>query len=114
MAKHPPNEDEVFNAESKIKLEKAHKIADRPDEFAKLFCKVAKEQTIVQDMINDMIRKALNTDVSSRGALQGLIQVAYKEDWKAFVKSAWGKIALVVWTLITALISAWIGSHFGK
>jgi hypothetical protein len=109
----PEPELEVFDFASKLKLDKTHDLLDRPEKFAKFFVDVSIAQTAIQNRINEMIRKALKDDNDSKKALIELIKSAQKEDWRAFVKSAWGKVALGIWTLIVALFSAWMG-HIWK
>lgn len=109
----PPAQDgEVFDAPAKLKLDKAHDLVDRPEKFAKLFCDVAKNQVSVQALIKEMIRESVATDPKSREALLGLIRQALREDWKTWVRSAWGKAGLALWTAGTLALGAWINSMF--
>lgn len=108
----PAQQDEVFDAPSKLKLEKAHDVLDRPEKFAKLFCDVAKNQVSVQALIKDMIRDSLNNDTKARESLLGLIRHAMREDWRVWLRSAWGKAGLALWTVATIGLGAWINSLF--
>lgn len=93
------------------KLDTAFKLADRPEEFAKLFCTVAKEQTSVKNQIIDILKEILMSDVCARNELKHIIQSVQKEDWRNFVKSAWGKTSLLIWTIVVAFVTAIIGKY---
>lgn len=103
---------ELFDAPSKLKLEKAHDVLDRPEKFAKLFCDVAKNQVSVQTLLKEMIRESLTSDTKSRDALLGLIKQAMRDDWRIWLRSAWGKAGLAIWTVATIALGAWINSIF--
>ena len=112
MAKHSTTEDEIFDADSKLKLETAHKIADRPEEFAKLFCCVADTQNNIRKKLTEILVLSIQHDVPSRKEIKKAIKEIYDEDWRGFLRSVWGKISLVVGILVSALIGAWINSRF--
>lgn len=113
MAKQPKNnEDDIFDADSKLKLDQAYEAIDRPDRFAKIFCKVAEDQVMVQKTINKLIQKALAQDVDSRSALKGIVRQVLKEDWRSFVRSTGGKLAILLWTLAVLFLGAWADKFF--
>lgn len=119
MAKDKPlpapaqQDGEAFDGASKVKLEKAHDLLDRPEKFAKLFCDVAKNQVTVQTLLKEMIREALRGDTESREALMKLIRQAMKEDWRTWARSAWGKVGLAAWTVVTLAIGAYLDTLLG-
>lgn len=118
MAKEKPStsshqqDGEVFDAVSKVKLEKTHDVLDRPEKFAELFCDVAKNQVSVQTLIKDMIRDSLTTDSKARDGLLSLIKQAMNEDWRTWFRSAWGKAGLALWTVATLALGAWLNTLF--
>ena len=95
------------------KLEESYAIVDRADRLAELFCKAAETQISVRQKILDVLKLAIETDAPSREQVKKILKEIHDEDWRMFVKSAWAKIGIVVWTLVTALISAYIG-HIWK
>lgn len=114
MVKKSDNSEKIspLSEQDSKRLAQAYKIADRPEEFAKLFCEVAKEQVSVRELLQKMVREMLETDAKSRQALMGLIRYSYKEDWRHFVRSAWSKVAIAAWTLIVVFVTAWLTSIF--
>jgi hypothetical protein len=43
--------------------------------------------------------------------VKNILLEIYAEDWKSFIRSSLGKIAIFVWTVITLIISAIINSY---
>lgn len=105
-------EDASFNADAQLKLQKTHDTLDRPEKFAELFCDVAKKQVVVQDLLRSMIQKTIQSEESKKH-ITGLIRQINKDEWKSFVRSAWGKVALVVWTVCTIALGAFFDKLFG-
>jgi len=62
------------------KLERAHKLADRPEKFAEMFEQVAKTQTKVKDVLKKEIRDIIGTDTETRGSIKGLVRQTEKEN----------------------------------
>jgi len=89
------------------KLETAFKIADRGEEFAKLFCQVAKDYTSIKDLFIEMMRGLLESDKDARKSLKKIIREVEKEDiW------IWGKkIGFAAWTILILFVGAIINSH---
>jgi hypothetical protein len=106
-------EDAQFDASAPLKLQKVHDAIDRPDKFAEIFVKAAQNQVSVKDLFRTMIRETLNTDVQARDALKGIIKQVNKEDWRSFVRSAWGKVSLVIWTVVTLAIGYLFRKYIG-
>ena len=67
-------------------------------------------------MIIEIIRECLESDVDARKQFKNMIREVESENWKAFLKTTWGRIALGLWTLVviavTAFAEAWFNSHF--
>jgi hypothetical protein len=114
--------DAKFDADAQVKLESAHDLVQRPDKFAEVFVKAAETQTSIKQLIRKEIRESLALDPESRTSLRGLIAEQFKEaeisnrvrhsfpgrvNWRALIKSAWGKIGILVWTVIVALVTGW-------
>jgi Ni,Fe-hydrogenase III large subunit len=106
--------DTKFDADAQVKLESAHDLVQRPDKFAEVFVKAAETQTSIKLLIRKEIKDSLALDPDSRSSLKDLIAEQFREDWRAFVKSAWGKIGLLVWTVIVALVTGWAVHTFLK
>ena len=104
-------DDAQFNADAQIKLEKTHDTIDRPEKFAALFCKVAKEQVAVQELLSKMINRSIQSEESKKH-LTGVIRHINSQEWKSFVRSTGGKTALAIWTVITLFLGAYFGSLF--
>jgi len=107
------DESEVFDSQSKLKLDKTHDILDRPEKFAQFFVKVSKEQTGIQDRINEMIRKAIKEE-DSKKVITELIKSAQKGDWHAFARSIGGKIAFAVWSVALVVITILLQNYLKK
>jgi hypothetical protein len=104
--------DIQFDANAQVKLDAAHDLVQHPDKFAEIFVKAAETQTKIKEYVRKEIKDSLESDSGTRNAMKGLIKEQFKEDWKAFVMSSWGKVSLGVWTLVVAVISAWLGHLF--
>jgi hypothetical protein len=113
-AKKQPDENEVFDASSKLKLDTAHEILQRPDKFAKLFCDAANKQVDIQNTIKKFIKDSLESDIQTRNALKGMIRHENKESWKAFMMSTGGKIGLGIWTIVTILLTVLAERYLGN
>ena len=105
-------DDGAFNADSKLKLEKAHKAIDRPDQFAGLFVNAARTQKNVSDAIKDVVRELLTSDVKSGDALKQIVRDVENENWRGFLKTTWGRIGVAAWTLLVIIATAFINSKF--
>ncbi len=103
---------ELFDSQSKLKLDKTHDVLDRPEKFAKLFCDVARKQVDMQTFLKEVMRELIATDPKARDSLLGLIRQAMKEDWKSWLRSRGGMVIFGIWTLITIAFGAWISSLF--
>lgn len=103
-----PKKDDIFQSDEFLNLKDTQQKVERPDGFAKLFCEAAKSQTAVKDLLKEIIQDLLETDVKAQNVLKRLIQEVFKQDWRAFIKTVWGKFALIAWTAITALIAVLI------
>lgn len=93
-------------------LKKTSAIIDRPEKFAQMFCSVADTQIDIRQKLSSILLLSIQKDIASRDEIKKVLIEIYKEDWRRFVRSAWGKIGFVVWTLFTALFSAWLGTKF--
>ncbi|PIR54711.1 hypothetical protein COU74_03080 [Candidatus Peregrinibacteria bacterium CG10_big_fil_rev_8_21_14_0_10_36_19] len=106
--------DDIFSTEEFLGLKSAQEKIERPDQFAEVFCAAAKTQTSVKDLLRELLQEIIATDPKARESLNGLIKEVFQQDWKAFVRSAWGKFALLSWTLVAAGIGAWVKTLFDK
>lgn len=104
--------DDIFSTEEFLGLKSAQEKIERPDQFAEVFCAAAKTQTSVKNLLRELIQEILATDPKARESLNGLIKEVFQQDWRAFIRSTWGKFALVAWTIIAASLGAWIKSLF--
>lgn len=104
--------DDIFSTDEFISLKTTQEKVERPDQFAELFCKAAETQTSVKDLLKKLLQDIIATDPKARESLNGLIKDVFEQDWKAFVRSAWGKFALIAWTIIAAGLGAWVSSLF--
>ncbi len=103
-----PAQEEVFDAASKVKLDKAHDILDRPEKFAEFFKKVAEDYTPIKTMLTDLMREFILKDSTTREEFKKLVKEAEHEDAmshiKRFGKGVWECIkvfgALVVGYLL--------------
>jgi hypothetical protein len=102
----------LFDADHQLKLNLAHDILQHPDKFAEVFVKAAQTQVSVKQLIRTEIRECLASDVDSIKYLKSLIADHIKEDWKAFLRTWIGKIALLMWTVLVALIGVLVGRLF--
>lgn len=104
--------DDIFTTDEFISLKNTQEKIERPDQFAELFCAAAKTQTSVKDLLRELLQEIIATDPKARESLNGLIKQVFQQDWRAFIRSAWGKFALVTWTVVSVGIGAWIKSLF--
>lgn len=95
------------------KLLHTHEIVDRPEKFAEMFCEVAKTQSAVREKLIEILSSAIQYDVESRKAVKQVLKELHDEDWKHFIRSAWGKIGLALWTAISVAIGIWVKSLIG-
>lgn len=95
------------------KLETAFKLADRGEEFAKLFCDVAKEYTSVKKLLVDTLVEMLESNAKAREALKGIIRELQKEDSMAFLKTIGGKAAAAGWTILVLVAGIFLEKWFG-
>lgn len=86
-------------------FKKTHDIIDRPEKFAEMFTKVADSQTAVRDKLSQILMLSIQHDVPTRQEVKKVLKEIYDEDWKHFIKSAWGKLALLAWTLLVAWLT---------
>jgi len=110
-----PRDTEIIPAlseEDEKRLDRAYKLADRPEEFARLFCEVAGNQTVVQKKIETILKELLNRDIQARESLKKIIKEVEKENFHLWFKSMSGKIGIGIWTLIVVLFTAWVGKFF--
>lgn len=89
-------------------LKHTHEIIDRPEKFASMFCDVAATQNAVREKLVEILTTSIQHDVNARKEVKKVMKELYDEDWRKFVRSAWGKIALVLWTAISTGIGFWI------
>ena len=97
----------ALSEEEAKKLETAYNLADRGEEFAKLFCRVAKEYTAVKELLAEMLEEILNSD--AKEPLKNIVKEVFKEDWKAFMRSTGGRIAFGLWSIGLIVLGAWLG-----
>lgn len=86
-------------------LKKTHDIIDRPEKFAKMFTEVADSQSLVREKLSQILILSIQHDVPTRTEMKKVLKEIYDEDWKHFIKSAWGKLALLGWTLLVAWLT---------
>ena len=86
-------------------LKKTHDIIDRPEKFAEMFTKVADTQNAVREKLSQILILSIQHDVPAREEMKKVLKEIYDEDWKYFIKSAYGKIALLVWTLLVSWLT---------
>ena len=103
----PANEAEVLMA----KFKETHDTIDRPEKFAIMFCSVAESQTAVREKLVSILQTSIKHDVETREQVKNILLEIYAEDWKSFIRSSIGKIAIFVWTVITLIIGAIINSY---
>lgn len=104
--------DVKFDANAQFKVELAHDVVQHPEKFAAIFCKAAESQVSIKELIKKEIRSALENDADSIKFLKAIITKHFKDDWRAFVRTTAGQILLMIWTLLVAFISAWLGRVF--
>lgn len=90
-----------------------HEIVDRPEKFAEMFCNVAQSQSAVRSKLMEVLRTAIQNDVETRREVKKVLKEIYDEDWKKFARSTGGKIAAVVWTLVTLAIGYFFKTYVG-
>lgn len=83
------------------KLLHTHEIVDRPEKFAEMFCTVAESQNAVRQKLIEILRTSIQHDVESRKEIKKVLKEIYDEDWKHFIRSIWGKVAAILWTILT-------------
>ena len=86
-------------------FKKTHDIIDRPEKFAEMFTNVADSQNAVRDKLAQILILSIQHDVPTRQEMKKVLKEIYDEDWKHFIKSAWGKLALLGWTLLVAWLT---------
>jgi len=95
------------------KLLHTHEIVDRPEKFAEMFTTVAESQNAVRQKLVEILRTSIQHDVESRKEIKKVLKEIYDEDWKHFIRSAWGKIGLAIWTAVSVAIGIWVKSLIG-
>lgn len=103
------DDGQTFDADAQLKLQTAHEAVERPDKFAELFCKAAKTQTAIKDILWDELRKLLASDQAARESLKGIIREVEKEDWKFLGK----KFFIGIWTLVVIVLTSIANALFG-
>jgi len=68
-------------------------------------------QTAVREKLVSILQSSIKLDVETREQVKNILLEIYAEDWKSFIRSSLGKIAIFVWTVITLIISAIINSY---
>ena len=94
-----------FNADAQIKLQTAHDAIQHPDKFAEIFCNAAQSQVSIKQYIRQELQESLTSDVKTKDAMRVIIKQHFDEDWRTWLKSAWGKFAILIWTLIVAWLT---------
>ncbi|MFZ1978183.1 MAG: hypothetical protein WAV76_09525 [Bacteroidota bacterium] len=116
MTRQNPNAEETselqFNADAQLKIELAHDVVQHSEKFAEIFCKAAATQVSVKQLIRKEIRDTLSTDAESINFLKGIIEKHFKDNWRAFARTAGGRILFAIWTLLVAIVSAWLAHYF--
>jgi hypothetical protein len=95
------------------KFKKTHDTIDRPEKFAVMFCSVAESQTAVRQKLVSILQTSIQHDVETRQEVKKILLEIYNEDWKSFVRSAIGKVAILAWTAISLVIGAVINNYLG-
>lgn len=115
----PPNEQQEERIPGNLgddvvkKLLHTHEIVDRPEKFAEMFVTVAQSQNAVREKLVEILRSSIQHDVESRREIKRVLKEIYDEDWRKFIRSAWGRLALVVWTVITLLLGYLFKRYIG-
>ena len=78
---------------------------EQPDKFAELFCKAAKSQTNVSQILQTIIRQSLQTDQITRDTVKDLIKEYEKEEWWVIIRRSFS----VGWTAIVVIFSGALG-----
>lgn len=99
MSAHNPD-DEDFDPNKAIRNLSAN--LEQPDKFAEIFCKAAKKQKDIDNILKDTIKNLLQHDNETRKMIKDMLREIEKEDWKKFLK----KIGMAGWSLIVAGTSA--------
>lgn len=86
-------------------FKKTHNIIDRPEKFAEMFTSVAESQNAVRNKLAEILVLSIQHDVPTRAEMKKVLKEIYDEDWKRFIRSAWGKLALLGWTLLVAWLT---------
>lgn len=55
--------DDIFKSDEFLNLKGTQQKIERPDEFAKLFCDAAKSQVLVKDLLTEILREIILTEV---------------------------------------------------
>lgn len=104
-----PNDD--FNPEKEIATLSAN--FHQPDKFAENFCKVAKTQKSVDEVLKTIIKSLIKEDQETIEIIKEYQRTVDKEDWRYFLKkigfTGWSLIMIGVGALITATIKKYIG-----
>ena len=75
---------------------------EQPERFAQLFCKAAKKQKSIDEVLKNVIRDLLDNDQKTIDRVKRLQRDVDKEDWRNFIK----KVGLVGWSIIMVAIGA--------
>lgn len=108
----PRNGNDFDVSEYRQKVDAVHDAIVHPDKFADVFCAALETQRKMTEILKRELTAMLKTDADARESLKAIIKECEKEDWKVFVKSAFGKVSLGVWTVavlvVGVLIQKWL------
>lgn len=93
------------------KFQKTHDTIDRPEKFALMFCDVAESQSAVRQKLVSILQTSIQHDVDTRQEVKKVLLEIYNEDWKSFVRTSLGKIAIVLWTVASIAIGSMIDKY---
>jgi len=79
------------------------------EKIADTLCQTDEKASKFSEMLEKRFVKLLQTDGSSKKQIRSMVSEQLKQNWKGFVLSVGGKIALLIWTIFTL----WLG-HFWK
>ncbi len=105
------NED-VFDADKQVKLERVHEAISHPDKFSEVFCAAIEKQVDMRKSIQDILIELLKTNSDARGSIKEIIIKIEKGEFKSWLKkfgiSVWTAIVFIFGSVVTILVSKFI------
>lgn len=107
MAKDESSDD--FDPKKSIK--KLSETIDQPDKFAEVFCSAARSQKIIDCVLKETMRDLMKSDSETRSMIKEMLREVESEDWRSFVRKAFGSIwslSLIAFGAVLAAVLRWL------